>query len=1139
MSFNGDNMSPLGGNARAGDNINNKNAPMGWTYQSDTDDLATVLSAGYFDTFNLFLQVGQFIYVFLTDTKAIITVESVDRNLKQVTIDSEVFQPGEAAGQTLAQTLNIGNTSGSNDIIMDSGQTLQTDKIDAVIGPLVITDDNALAGAQYAADYSPNFVDRSLVDKDYSDFKSFLAQNNQSTGITGGLDILSNTFDTISISAGTGFVQDYSDSANPVTNIVSVAAQPAYMVVNLFVAGFYALALDKNGATVEILSDTLTTQDFRDFIIFGAYFTDGISIQTTVRTPLNIGYCGIFTAKDFINDVVGPSNVDGNIISDNGANLSLDNTGGTIFITAANFRDNPVIPDQPIIPAANVFTFQKNFRNAAGTDVILDGPPTTVINPAQFDDGSGVLQTVSNNNFTIQVIYITKDKFYVVAYGQEVFNSIATAENALVTGNLLFVEVPVVELLVRRSFLIVRNNATDLSDSAQAKFFSDGKFRDGTLGTTGGIPQVNVPGGANTDIQFNDSSLFGGDSDFTWDKTAKALVVNGLINGARLGKETTTFFLNDAVPSGIAFSVFIGNLAGQNITNGSSNTLVGASAGENITTGIGNAGFGNQSLRDLIQGDDNSAFGTDALRRLDGSSGNNDNTGIGNRAGEFLITGLGNLLVGDSVAALLTNGSRNLIIGSGANVPAALTDDFLNIGDLIFGDLSGGFLQIGGALQIPPGPEKLNVQGDLVVTGFVNGAKVGRVLSNFFLNSVGAPSGVIFSVFVGNNAGNAITTGNNNTLVGSGSGQAITVGDGNTGLGNDSLRNITQGDNNSAVGTSSLQDLDSTVGNDDNAAVGFEAGRFLRIGLGNVFIGSKTAPTLQVGNNNIVIGVNADVPGTIADDFLNIGGLIFGDLSGGFLQIGGTLQVPAGPEKLNVQGDFVVSGFVNNAKVGRVGDSVFLSANVVPAAALFTVAIGARAGLALTNGTANNLVGIDSGLAITTGRRNNVFGRGALSSLTGGDDNVIFGPFAALNLTGTSSDNCAYGKDALGNMVTGGNNTIFGTQAGLSLTSGSGNIIIGSGANAPAPATSNFLSIGNKIHGDLAGGNFAIGGSPLPPDTDVSLDLLDDDKVFRVNQIDNTAEGALTLKNGMIWYNTTSNKYKGVENGLLRTFTTT
>lgn len=94
MAFNGNNMTPIGGNARAGDNALDRNAPMGWAYQSKTDDLEAVLATGYFDTFHLYLVAGQFIYVSLQDQKVFITVQSVDHILKQVVINSETIGGG-------------------------------------------------------------------------------------------------------------------------------------------------------------------------------------------------------------------------------------------------------------------------------------------------------------------------------------------------------------------------------------------------------------------------------------------------------------------------------------------------------------------------------------------------------------------------------------------------------------------------------------------------------------------------------------------------------------------------------------------------------------------------------------------------------------------------------------------------------------------------------------------------------------------------------------------------------------------------------------------------------------------------------------------------------------------------------------
>lgn len=97
MAFNGDNMSPLGGNSRSGQNLQGRNAPMGWSYQSGTDDIAAILATGYFDTFNKLLAAGHYIYASLSDGKFIVTVSSVDKALLQVVIDPDVFKGGPSA----------------------------------------------------------------------------------------------------------------------------------------------------------------------------------------------------------------------------------------------------------------------------------------------------------------------------------------------------------------------------------------------------------------------------------------------------------------------------------------------------------------------------------------------------------------------------------------------------------------------------------------------------------------------------------------------------------------------------------------------------------------------------------------------------------------------------------------------------------------------------------------------------------------------------------------------------------------------------------------------------------------------------------------------------------------------------------
>ncbi len=45
----------------------------------------------------------------------------------------------------------------------------------------------------------------------------------------------------------------------------------------------------------------------------------------------------------------------------------------------------------------------------------------------------------------------------------------------------------------------------------------------------GGEAGVTLPGGANTEIQYNDNGIFGGDANLTWDKTNKIFKIGGAL----------------------------------------------------------------------------------------------------------------------------------------------------------------------------------------------------------------------------------------------------------------------------------------------------------------------------------------------------------------------------------------------------------------------------------------------------------------------------------------------------------------------------------------------------------------------------------------------------------------------------------
>jgi hypothetical protein len=93
----------------------------------------------------------------------------------------------------------------------------------------------------------------------------------------------------------------------------------------------------------------------------------------------------------------------------------------------------------------------------------------------------------------------------------------------------------------------------------------------GATGPPGSAATATVPGGANTQLQFNDGGAFGGDATLTWDKTGKVLNFGGdtnlYRNGANSLKTDGYFYTGKRVQTGeylvAATDVYVGNaLAG-------------------------------------------------------------------------------------------------------------------------------------------------------------------------------------------------------------------------------------------------------------------------------------------------------------------------------------------------------------------------------------------------------------------------------------------------------------------------------------------------------------------------------------------------------------------------------------------------
>jgi hypothetical protein len=349
--------------------------------------------------------------------------------------------------------------------------------------------------------------------------KKETADRHQTTGILEGGVISIATGTTVDWTAGRGIVTNYSDPENVIVSDVTWDAVSGYTPTNLATDGTTLFGYDSAGSLQEILSTAVSIEDSHDYIFFASATHFSSTIVNVITAPGNMGYNGIGSYSDFMNLVIGPANIDGNIYGPNGTNLNIDVVGGNAYMIGSNFRTNPKLSDVVTLSSGTAISFQKVYRSAdPGLNMLYDGAATTAIDPTQYDDGSGTLATVGAGNWTIQRIFRSRTGSTFVAYGQQEFTTKALALEAL--GSEPFTEKDPLPFTLFRCSLVVSEGALDLSDTGEAEFFAQSSFRTGgAQSTSATIPGVTSPGGVDRSIQYNDANTFGGTSDFTLTNT--------------------------------------------------------------------------------------------------------------------------------------------------------------------------------------------------------------------------------------------------------------------------------------------------------------------------------------------------------------------------------------------------------------------------------------------------------------------------------------------------------------------------------------------------------------------------------------------------------------------------------------------
>ncbi|OGR53529.1 MAG: hypothetical protein A2049_02050 [Elusimicrobia bacterium GWA2_62_23] len=327
----------------------------------------------------------------------------------------------------------------------------------------------------------------------------------------------------------------------------------------------------------------------------------------------------------------------------------------------------------------------------------------------------------------------------------------------------------------------------------------------GTSNITGGDYNVfigNYAGASNTTGSYNTAN---GYSALRYNTTGGQNTANG---DSALGSNTTGLRNTANGDSALGSNT----TGGQNTANGAyalyyntgnNNTANGYSALYSNRTGGDNTASGYKALYWSRTGSANSIMGYQAGFGIDGDSFSSS-TIMGYQAGYSLTTGSDNTFLGWQAGYNVTSGTGNIIIGYDQRTPVDTTNNFLNVGGVLFGNLSSK--TIGISTRIP------QAALDIVSTGTASNimAQLWRDGSGAIVSSMSSTGVMMATRFVGDGSG---LTG----IAGGSSGPAIDVSTINaaaaTPYGGVNITTNTFIQGNVSVGTTSAAAFDLEIAN--------------------------------------------------------------------------------------------------------------------------------------------------------------------------------------------------------------------------------------------------------------------------------------------------------------------------------------
>ena len=287
-----------------------------------------------------------------------------------------------------------------------------------------------------------------------------------STGVmSGGRLSISATPLAVDISETVGYVVDYAtDDFRPVITRVHTQAQTVLLDAAALLRTATFWLIDSSGAIIQQPTSPTPTQRRTHIELgFSALLSGSITLINSTATLLPQPANQVVDLADSL----GPFTISGNLLSPNGANLSINKTAGTMFTHAFKYATTPNDPHTVALPAQTPALVRYSLRNTT-----VFPAPGTLVDPTQYDSG-GVLTPVGGGagSSTIQRVFLfavdsVSDQI-AIQYGQAVYSSLSAAVAALGTTSYVMNPLFIGALI---GWIAMTRTATNLSDPAQAQF---------------------------------------------------------------------------------------------------------------------------------------------------------------------------------------------------------------------------------------------------------------------------------------------------------------------------------------------------------------------------------------------------------------------------------------------------------------------------------------------------------------------------------------------------------------------------------------------------------------------------------------------------------------------------------------------